>query len=634
MTVRRARLLARRTAAAAIAITLTTTLCATAHAEDAPPAEPVTTAEPAEIADPVTVPVTQPATEPAAEPVTEPVSEPVSEPDTEPATPDPANTDQPATEDPADTNTETGADTGTPAGEQQDPEVEPAAEPFADPGVTAKVDGGPYLVGQPFPIDVTVTNHGTAEVTGLSTYTLRTSGSYVSLQWPLPDLPKTLAPGQSATARWQGQVYNWEGPPVFEVIIYSQNDMVWDNNRTTVAPLLTAPDAAAGSVSGLVLGERNGAREPIAGVQVRLNHAGRETVATTGADGRFHLADLPLVRYSVFFSRVPDGWVMPSNAAVEVDGDESVEYVAVRPLTDRFSASIAFTQDQYSVGDTAHAVVALTNSGTTDLHRITAFCDRSGGEGPHVVDLRLGALNWDASGVDVPAGQTVTVTVSGVVPPKAADFGSVSFGCTFGDDFYNERGFPDAYDLARVPTGTTHTWMRFTHDADEDTIHDEGEQVTGLTVRLVDWFSGQTAARGVTDATGRVDFTDLPAGPYWVEVDGPWRFSDWGELPVDRVVMHFKANCGDYCGGWYPRLVPWEDTAPGPEPTTPPAVPNPPAQAPAAPAAPVAPAAGGGAAAAALADTGVAPLGLMAVGVLALLAGAAAMVGGRRRRAA
>ncbi|WP_148089011.1 hypothetical protein [Saccharothrix texasensis] len=483
----------------------------------------------------------------------------------------------------------------------------------------ARVEGGPYLVDQLFTIDVTITNHGTADSTGLNVYTSTVSGSWVSLQYPRPELPNVLPAGESVDLRYQARVFTWNGPPVMDVYITSNEDRAWDNNRSTVAPPFLSPDGAKGSVSGLLYGDRNGVREPLAGVQVRLNRGGEEVVGTTGTDGRFRVTDLPRAVYSIYFGRVPGGWVLPANLSVEVDGDESVEYAAIRPFTDHLAASVAFTSDTYAVGDTAQITVTLTNSGTVDLPKIVAFCDRSGGEGPHVVDIDLNGLAWDA-GVAVPAGQTVTVTITGTVPPKTADYGAVSVSCSFGDDFYNERGFPHAYTIARVPAGSTHTWVRFAHDANGDDRIGDDEGVSGLTVRLVDWFSEQTVTEGVTDAGGRVDFADFPAGPYWIVIQGPWRFDFPDGDPTDRTLMYFRANCGDHCGGWTPPLVPAADNTP-----TPPGGQAPGAQTPAAPAA------GGGAAA--LANTGATPLGLTMSGVLLLVAGAALLRGGRRRLA-
>ncbi|SES46580.1 LPXTG-motif cell wall anchor domain-containing protein [Actinokineospora terrae] len=138
-----------------------------------------------------------------------------------------------------------------------------------------------------------------------------------------------------------------------------------------------------------------------------------------------------------------------------------------------------------------------------------------------------------------------------------------------------------------------------------------------------------------TDAKGHVAFKALPAGPYKVEVYGPWRFAEdyWGGLVL------FAGSC-ERCGGAILRLVPGpvvpEAGTPIP-PTTdgstttpvvnPVPVTNPVPQARAA-------VTTSNNTSPTLADTGANVLGLTAIGALAVLAGFATTLTTRRRRKA
>ncbi|MBW4719539.1 SdrD B-like domain-containing protein [Saccharothrix obliqua] len=429
----------------------------------------------------------------------------------------------------------------------------------ADVTVTAEVVGGPFLVGQEIPVRITATNIGgsTAERTYVDARTL--SGSYLGLLefGPLKYPGTAIEPGAAVTTTVPGKIYQWQGAPVVRITAWSYSDTDHrDNNTFDLAVPVTDPGSATGTLGGVVYGDRNDNNtadpgEGLAGVLLEAYDGSfdRKRTTRTDADGRYRFTDLPVRRYGLWVHEAPDGWVLPSGREVDVDGDEHVEYRAVRPLSDRLTAKAQFRQDTHQVGDRAEVVITLTNTGTTDITGIKAGCDRSGGEGPHLVDLRLGDLEWQGPGVTVPAGAKRKITISGVVPDKATGFGSTNVGCDFGPDD-NPRGFPVAVDFARVPAPPADTWLAFYQDLDGDSTVDPGEEVSGVRIGLKDRISGRVVARGKTDARGHVAFTGVPAGPYEVKLIGDsWEIKGSGNL--------FVGTCLPYCrGGQHMTLVP------------------------------------------------------------------------------
>ncbi|HWO67969.1 MAG TPA: hypothetical protein VNO31_48840 [Umezawaea sp.] len=592
-----ARSLARRSIALVAALALSGTLCATAYAEE--PGTPAETTAPAEPTAPEAGEPTPPSTEPSTPdvpPAPVPDPDPVPVPDAAPGVPD--------------------INAGV-----------------ADPGITVKVDGGPYLVGQTFPVEITVTNHGDAAATGVRAFTQTVSGSFVAVNGlgVLGTAPGASIPaGEKVVVVAEGRAFSWQGPPVTRFSISSNGDRSYENNNFDVAVPLTAPDSRRGSVSGLVYGDANGngaadAGEGLQGVEVTLSAEGQPVRVRTGADGWYRAADLPLRTYWVSAGDAPGGWVLPTYQYLDVDGDEVLDFRGVRPLSDQLEASVDFTEDTYAVGQTARITVVLTNKGSQDISGVKAACDRSG-EGPHVVDMAIGDLAWNRPGVTVPAGGSLTLTVTGVVPAKAAGYAAVYVACDFGPGD-GPVGYPADQDVARVPGAANgDTWGVLYHDRDEDLTADADELLAGVKVAAIDRISGRLVAKATTNAEGRVDFIDLPAGPYDLKLYGPWKF----EHGQGGFTIGTCAFCG---GGWYLNVVPGPDvldTDPvppttDPTPTTPTTSTTPPAGG------------GGGAGGAGdggLADTGVNAVGLMAFGLLSLVVGIGAVVVARGRRAA
>jgi LPXTG-motif cell wall-anchored protein len=375
-------------------------------------------------------------------------------------------------------------------------------------------------------------------------------------------------------------------------------------------------------VAGVVYADRNGSGTPdtgegLAGVDVQLSETGADMGRVkTDAEGRFRFADVSVRVYALSISDAPDGWVVEDEySQIVVNGSGSASNLtrrAVRPLTDVMSAAMRFTRDTYQVGDHADIEVTLTNSGTADVTGVKAGCDRSGGEGPELRDVRLGDLGWNTSGVTVPAGQTRTFTISGSVSEETVQYGAVGYACDFGPG-ESPRGHPAANALARVPGGPpADVRMAFYHDRDGDQIGRPDEMLAGVAIGLKDAISGAVVAKSRTNAEGRVVFEDVPPGPYQVRVYGPWKFRDDGSHIV------FAGSCWTCQAESWSVLVPASDV---PEEDVAMALPAP----------ADGPNGGGAGPDIGLAQTGASVLGLIALGVLALAGGFGALVMSRRR---
>ncbi|MFI9810699.1 SdrD B-like domain-containing protein [Saccharothrix variisporea] len=522
--------------------------------------------------------------------------------------------------------TESAPTTSTETTAAESSEPQPSSTAAAKLDITATTGTGPYLVGRRIPVEVTITNTGDADATGVKADSYTASGSSFFVQssewgdlatWPTTGAGATVPAGQKLVRTVHGEVQQWSGAvPLVRFTVRIGN--AWADSTDLSIPLV-APDSGTDTAAGLVYGDRNGNSAPDAGegladVAVRLYAAGQSVETRTDAEGRFRFTDLPVRVYSLSVSDVPDGWVItPAYSQIEVDGNGSAANVVLRgerPLTDRLSASMRFTKDLYNVGDRAEIQITLTNSGTDDLAGLKAFCDRSGGEGPELRDVDLGELGWTAPGVAVPAGQSRTFTISGAISPETEQYGSVVYGCDFGPEEQSD-GHPVAVAWARVPAPPADLRVRFYHDRDGDQIGRPDEMLPGVVIGLKDVITGAVVAKATTDAEGRVLFQNVPAGPYEIRVYGPWTFRDDGRhiLTVGSCrLCQSEATIA---------LVPGPDV---PEEDLSPVQP---------------PAAGGDAAptGGALAQTGASVLGLAALGLLALVGGFGTLLYTRRRSA-
>jgi hypothetical protein len=406
--------------------------------------------------------------------------------------------------------------------------------------VNASVTGGPFLVGsqEPIPVTLTVTNASTEErrVWG-RVRTVEGSPFYVEgASWRDLDpygAGAVLAPDETRTYDLIGHVSDWAGQPRIMIGVWRPTPNTPEIAETELTFRVVPPELTD-TVGGLVFADANENRtadpgEELAGLPVQLNKDYspiRDTV--TGPDGRFAFADVPVGLYDLLYGSVPDGWLLPYNTPVRVDGTGSAADVMVRarrPISESLRASMTLDRKTYAAGDTARLTVTLTNTGQYPLTGLQAGCDRLGTQFHLLVTQEAwGELAYDGPGATVQPGQTRSFSVTGTVPEHADHFGVVSVVCDVGDDDRYLDGAADVPPLYRKVRSdkTADTYGVVFHDKDDDNTVDDGEAVTGTRIGLRDVTTGRLTAVATTDAAGHLDYTDMPVGRYDVQIFGPW----------------------------------------------------------------------------------------------------------------
>ncbi|HJP80625.1 MAG TPA: SdrD B-like domain-containing protein [Pseudonocardiaceae bacterium] len=287
-----------------------------------------------------------------------------------------------------------------------------------------------------------------------------------------------------------------------------------------------------------------------------------ETV-TTDAKGGFAFSNLPGGDYSVGVIG-PTGWVVvpPGNGLVHIDGSSQtgVQLPATRPLSDTLQAAISFDQPSYRIGTAANLTINLTNTGTTAIDGIQAFCDP--GSSPTGVQLRGQGAAWatlDGTGVNLAAGQRTTLHLSEIVPAGPA--GPLVAECVFGPNVHqNLNGYPDAEAdaTATAPSGRTIGFgVRF---VDDDPIG--GVATTSVT--LADVTSGDPIASGAAAGYPTEDnvaqLAAVPDGTYALNIGKGWTLAPGQSATLNTAAIGSGQTVDVH-------VVP---TTPQPAPPTPP----------------------------------------------------------------
>lgn len=574
----RMRGVARRSAVLVAALALTATTGMSAFAQEEPaPTTPVAEA-------PVTeTPVEKPAETPAETPVDKPAEQPVE-----------AQPEKPSDE---------------------------KAQAAPNVTATAKIAAGPFLVGQQVPFELTITNSGDAEATGVGATTERISGSWFSINsdgWdglksPWDNPTTTLAAGASKTFNIKGSTFQYDGNAKFRVRVSAKNEPNQQDGFPEVEVPYLAPEKK-GKISGILWGDANGngvqdAGEGLSGALAYLYGGGDPNVTPktrTDANGRFTFTDLELRAWGLSFNELPGGWVLKYiSDPIPVDGSDStseLRFQAVRPLEDQLTASMRWLSTEHVDGGKATVEFTLTNRGGADIKGVIAGCNRSG-EGPYVnIYEGLGELAW-GKGATIPAGQSRVFVATGTIPDNASEYGYTYLACDFGPEDGLIDGFPQVYDYVKVGNGTADTHGSIFVDHNDNGWQDaEGEHLTGVSFSLVDPKTGAVVATATGEGEhGHAYFRNIPRGLYKVKVNGPYEVvSEW-YVSTRMPGWAVEVRPADAPGGAQPQ----------PEPNK---------------VAPVVHRSG-------LALTGANVTSLGAFGVLALLVGAAAVYFGRRKTA-
>ncbi|MEU0879889.1 hypothetical protein ABZ345_14900 [Lentzea sp. NPDC005914] len=512
-----------------------------------------------------------------------------------------------------------------------DVDVPAPAKHQPDFTVTAKFDKDSYDIAEPMRVHVTVKNVGTGYQSGVSLSTEWMSGTSEfefdrSQFGEFADMKSVrLWPGESRELTLVGRApfFLRDGNKVtlkLKTSSYEDKNAANDSSTATTAVTFLKGDAVV-----VLYGDRNGNGRMDAGEELadtKLSVSGGTTSSMwkdgkTDSSGRARFRDLPVGVFSVF-AYYNDGWVRHDRAELTVSANaESVlEVGAVRPLSDKLSASIRFTKRVYAPGERYEADLTITNNTGADLPAVKAFCSGAGEPGEiYNWDGAWGPLSSDGAGVPVANGQTRTFRVGGEQPEDAPRIGYATIGCVVGPDT-SESGAPLAHDELRVPGQRADAIGVLLKDDPAGGVDDF--PVAKATVVLTDTVSKKVVARTITDEQGKFKFFTLPVGRYDVLVPGPW------QVEYRRINPYFHVKVG----GETTEQRLW--VVPGPE-VTDPGDPLPEDQTPGTNVPPVKASAGGSAEV--LAKTGASVLGLGVLGALLVAFGLGASVIGRRKNA-
>ncbi|SFW46576.1 hypothetical protein [Amycolatopsis australiensis] len=554
-----------------------------------------------------------------------------------------------AEEEPASTAPSTSDAAGPPAGStaptsavpsSSAAENKPAAQPQDEPPqrarveVSASLDKDTYQTDEDVHFTFTVKNIGSTTAKGLLVSQDIGEPTDLVVPWdvggwgPLRNDPGLdLEPGKSFVLHGTGKIR--EVDQTATVL----RGVVFDATHFGVGQFSASAKVtpAPGHAEGLVYGDKNGngkldPGEELAGTKLTLRYVnGNRTLTATSGPGGKITFDVPGADYYLG-GEVVDGWLFPWHT-VRIGEHTELDVRGVPPLNGALKASMAFTQDSYRVGDTAHVTVTLSNSGSIPLTGIVAGCNRIGdghilsGRGPGWGDL-------GADGVTIPAGETRTFDVAETVPEAALNRGIVVASCDFGYREVDIEHHAQADARAAVPGA------KAVVEGNVGTFDNQGQVKDGLAGVKVVLVADQhcpVVAERTTDAKGHFEFLDVAPGPdfhlYFLPPAG-WKVKY--ENPMWINVYGPPENHYPY------RILAEEGDAPLP------AVPVNPADCTATTPAPVSGApggtggtggtGGGQSSGSGLASTGVEALGLGALALTALFLGGVLVLGSRRRR--
>ncbi|MBB4906105.1 SdrD B-like domain-containing protein [Actinophytocola algeriensis] len=203
-----------------------------------------------------------------------------------------------------------------------------------------------------------------------------------------------------------------------------------------------------------------------------------------------------------------------------------------------------FDKLAYQAGEEAAVSFTLANYGQVDAEHVVI---NSGGNGD---SWELGITDWggveyEGEGVNILAGERVTVVLRGVVSDGSYDVGRVTIAYGFGaanGDYDESNNIGSA--RASVPGATGIMMGDAMYDQDGDGQLDPGEGVPDVKVTIVGLFDIEHIATVHTDADGHFGFTDLPVGEYEFRVTPP---AGWW-LVHGGNVSHVEVRRTEYPG--------------------------------------------------------------------------------------
>ncbi|WP_258946816.1 hypothetical protein [Lentzea californiensis] len=412
------------------------------------------------------------------------------------------------------------------------PEVPDPSKVAPDIAVTAAFDKATYEGTELARVTVKVENKGTAagyarfvdemqKPQDHLRYDLRQWGDFSNYMKQV-----VLQPGESRVVVITGEISSYFLNTVsFSANIEIYNDSDQSNNKVQIK---AGVHRLTGNVEVLAYGDKDGNGKydsgeefgdldvTLAGVRTGLSRQER-----TDATGRARFDDVQIGTYYTY-SQFPDGWVTvgydSATGTISADATTVIELRAVRPLSDKFTATAKFGKAVYAAGEDYSIDLTLTNNSGAALEGVAAMCHDPGAvwAGPGWGDVREGG-----PGIRLEDGETRVIRVTGPQPEGAADAGFLGVSCDFGPR-PSQTGYPTAVAWAQVPGKTAGAKGRLVHD-DENDGSFEGDGVVKTAVVLVDRITKKVTARTISGDDGEFAFTNVPVGEYEPVVVGPWK---------------------------------------------------------------------------------------------------------------
>ncbi|RJQ70798.1 hypothetical protein D5S17_28615 [Pseudonocardiaceae bacterium YIM PH 21723] len=425
---------------------------------------------------------------------------------------------------------------------------------------TLTAPDGTYVLGQTFPMRLTLTNTGGTTLSRIFARTdyFTNPGVHVdhTPDWAvLSDYNgpgAELQAGASRTFDLVGSFTEGGGDVRAALDIFHKIYNTEFPLAKASAPVKLAPAGSKVKVAGVLYGDRNenGALDPgesLAGATLKLSlqTEPQPLTTTTDGDGRFDFGEHTPQVTSLYAEELPGGWVPFRRELILNDGSGDLRIAAIRPFSEKLSATGKFDKDTYRAGDTAQVTYTFTNIGSTPIAGFRHGCDRVGGSPNHVTTDQWGEIDR----ISLNPGESRTVTVPSVVPQRSLEYGTTVLNCDFNLDDAYPAGGPEVHLIARVQTDAkADTWGHLYEDRNNNNWLDPGEGVAGISTVLVDDVDGAVVASAVTNAEGRVDYPGLPYGRYTVRVEGPWKLLD----PWDKVMV---GTCNYCTPDWRTRVA-------------------------------------------------------------------------------
>lgn len=422
-----------------------------------------------------------------------------------------------------------------------------------------------YLAGEEVTATITITNTGKAAAENVRFTRKSMTGWRYDAGWEKLDTDGSgvsIAPGATKTVTIKGVAENVKSGMTYVGTITATElvDGRWRSVEAKPEDNHLNLNAAVVPTGGATVTIRRD-NAPMPGVRVFLKGGAkrREYDGRTDGSGTVVFKTLPVGRYQTRFEDTAGLFIPAGTVQVDHDGTAEVELNAIATSRDILGAAIELDRFSYSAGSSLTARITLTNRGTTDLVGIVAAC----AENELKNTLKGTGAGWDPlraqdEGVNIPAGEDITVTVTDTVPDAASTMGTLGVSCAFGRRDEPVTTWSYATTGAGVDGVIGRATLRLFHDRNNNDAFDPGEQTPGVQSALTRPRTNDVVGRASTNSRGEVDFAGIAANFYQLRPIGPWRTVGLNVVEVinkDRARIDLEIEPGPFQPDPQPETV-------------------------------------------------------------------------------